>query len=255
MSTGTSGAGRNRRARQFQGLRSIAVLVVVAFHVGTTPRWLHRCRRVLCHIRVRHCGDRSGGGIGPGRVPSSLYFRRFKRLTPGGTALGLVVLVTMVLTFALLPPFDQQQNAAKTGLGAMLLAANVVIATTTGGYFGAPAEANPLLNTWSLSVEEQFYLVFPALLVLSWIAARRTTKGRWASLVVIGLLDRGFAWARGVRIECPCTGPWCAGPGLLQPPDASLGVWRWCAARTHCRQLAGPGYSGAHAYEVGPDWP
>ena len=125
----------------------------------------------------------------------------------------------------------------------MLLAANVVIATTTGGYFGAPAEANPLLNTWSLSVEEQFCLVFPALLVLSWIAARRTTKGRWASLVVIGLLtaaslglavfgssalapDRG---ALALGFYSPLTRAWEFGAGALLALTAAdwraRGIW------------------------------
>ena len=62
---------------------------------------------------------------------------------------------------------------AATGIGAMLLAANAVISSITGGYFDAAAETNPLLHTWSLSVEEQFYLAFPAILAIGWVIARR----------------------------------------------------------------------------------
>jgi peptidoglycan/LPS O-acetylase OafA/YrhL len=84
------------------------------------------------------------------------------------------VTVTLIASFLLLSPFGQQQTAASTGLGAMLLSANLVIARATGGYFNPPAETNPLLNTWSLSVEEQFYLIFPAVLLLGWQLTRRT---------------------------------------------------------------------------------
>jgi hypothetical protein len=56
----------------------------------------------------------------------------------------------------------------------MLLSANVVILRTVGGYFDALAASNPLLHTWSLSVEEQFYLVFPlAVLFAAWWGRRR----------------------------------------------------------------------------------
>jgi peptidoglycan/LPS O-acetylase OafA/YrhL len=112
------------------------------------------------------------------------YLRRFKRLTP---ALALTLSFTAVAGVFLLSPFGSQQTTAKTALGAVLLSANFVIARTTGGYFDAPAETNPLLNTWSLSVEEQFYLAFPALLGLAWSWGRR--RGRTnAALIAIGII-------------------------------------------------------------------
>ena len=52
------------------------------------------------------------------------------------------------------------------GLGALLLAANFAIDAVSGGYFDTPAKLAPLTHTWSLSVEEQFYLVFPFVLLL-----------------------------------------------------------------------------------------
>ncbi len=162
-----------------QGLRAVAVLAVIAFHAGlpvpggfvgvdiffvisgfVITAMLHREWLVSGKIRFRR-----------------FYARRFKRLTP---ALALMVAVTMLLSIPLLSPIGTQQIAAKTGVGAMLLVANFVIATATGGYFEPAAELNPLLNTWSLSVEEQFYLGFPALLVLGWWLAR---KIRWAKAI------------------------------------------------------------------------
>ena len=89
---------------------------------------------------------------------------------------------------AILSPLGSQQDAAKTGLGAMLLVANWVIAGTTGGYFDAPAETNPLLHTWTLSVEEQFYLVFPAVLASGWCWHREPARLKQAPIVIVGLI-------------------------------------------------------------------
>ena len=80
----------------------------------------------------------------------SFYLRRFKRLAP-----ALAVMTTAVVLFSTLAlsPLGPLHVVAQTALGAALLCANLVIARTTGGYFDPPAERNPLLNTWSLSVE------------------------------------------------------------------------------------------------------
>lgn len=75
------------------------------------------------------------------------YVRRFQRLTP---ALALMVAVTLCASAVLLSPLGPQETAAQTAIGAMLLVANFVIVRTTGGYFHAEADLNPLLNTWSL---------------------------------------------------------------------------------------------------------
>ena len=88
----------------------------------------------------------------------------------------------------MLSPFGPQQNAADTAGGAMLLVANWVIAGATNGYFDPSAETNPLLNTWTLSVEEQFYLAFPAILALGWLLARRVSRLKHAAVAIVGLV-------------------------------------------------------------------
>lgn len=161
----------NRRP-DIQGLRAVAVLMVVAFHAGLPVPGGFVGVDVFFVISgfvitaMLHREWQSTGGIRFGRF----YLRRFKRLTP---ALALMVAVTMTIAAFVLSPLGPQQTAAATAIGAMFVVANFVIARTTGGYFDASAELNPLLNTWSLSVEEQFYLLFPAILALGWLLARR----------------------------------------------------------------------------------
>lgn len=195
---------RNRRL-DIQGLRAVAVLMVVAFHAGLpmpggfagVDVFFVISGFVITAMLMREWY--STGRIRLGRF----YVRRFKRLTP---ALALTVGVVMVASFLLLSPFGSQQTAAKTAIGAMLLAANVVIARTTGDYFDAPAESNPLLNMWSLSVEEQFYLVFPAVLLIGLLLGRRTRRPELAPIVVVGLagvISLALALAGSIGITIP----------------------------------------------------
>ena len=151
--------------RDIQGLRAVAVIAVIVFHLGAplpggfvgVDIFFVVSGFVITAMLMREL-DRTG------RIDlRAFYIRRFKRLTP---ALALVIGVTVAVSLVLLSPLGPVQNAAATGWGAIFLLANLVIDRTTGGYFDKPAESNPLLHTWSLSVEEQFYLVFPMALAL-----------------------------------------------------------------------------------------
>jgi len=195
----------HRRA-DIQGLRAIAVLLVVAFHahlpvpggfVGVDVFFVIS-GFVITAMLMREWATH-------GRLSlRTFYFRRFLRLTP---ALALTVAVVAVISLALQNPFGAQQTAARTGLGAMLLSANFVIGHAAGDYFATDTTTNPLLNTWSLSVEEQFYLIFPALLAFGWILGR--SKGRHArslsrppvvvvvSLIAIGSFALSMLWTYG----------------------------------------------------------
>lgn len=164
-------ASPGHRRFDIQGLRAIAVLSVVAYHAGLpVPGGFIGVDVffVISGFVITAMLAREWAGNGRIRF-GQFYLRRFKRLTP---ALALMVTVTVIASAVVLSPLGPQQTAARTGIGAILLVANVVIARTTGGYFDAPAETNVLLHTWSLSVEEQFYLAFPLLLVIGWSVAR-----------------------------------------------------------------------------------
>ncbi len=159
-----------------QGLRAIAVVAVVAFHAGLpvpggyvgVDVFFVISGFVITAMLMREHARSGRLSLG------SFYRRRVTRLLP---ALALMVTVTLVLTAILGSPFNgQQEITALTGAGAVLAVANVVLALRTGGYFETPPTANPLLNTWSLSVEEQFYLVFPFVLVVLWWVSRRWAR-------------------------------------------------------------------------------
>ncbi len=126
----------------------------------------------------------------------SFYLRRIRRIMP---PLALMLAVVMLLS-VLLAPIGGQRMTAKTGVAAALLNANTYLARYgAGGYFDVDASLNALLHTWSLSVEEQFYLFFPALIALAWWGARRTgrLKGLYAitaMLVAVGVVSFGLSW-------------------------------------------------------------
>ena len=192
--------------RDIQGLRAVAVLAVVAFHAGLPlPGGFVGVDVffVISGFVITAMLQREQAGTGHIRF-GRFYIRRFKRLTP---ALALMISVTLVASALILSPLRPQQDAAKTGIAAMLLVANFVIAFTTGGYFDTAAELNPLLNTWSLSVEEQFYFIFPALLALGWFLGQRRRLGS-APIVLVGLLAAASLCLAIWGEEQPSGAPW-----------------------------------------------
>lgn len=203
---------QSHRRRDIQGLRAIAVLIVVAFHaglplpggfVGVDVFFVISGFVITAMLRREW--------VTTGRIRlGTFYLRRFKRLAP---AVALVTLVTMALSVLLLSPWGTQQNAAKTGMGAMLGTANFAIAATTGGYFDAPAGTNPLLNLWSLSVEEQFYLLFPIALAIGWLLSRRL-RVKAVPLVLVGAI----AAASGAAMLLGSRGSGMAWAHLLNRP-------------------------------------
>jgi len=92
------------------------------------------------------------------------YFSRILRLLPAFAMMNLVVLVGALLFLS--PNIGVQQQAIKSGFGSILGISNFLIPRLTGGYFDTPSQSNPYLHTWSLSVEEQFYVIFPILMLL-----------------------------------------------------------------------------------------
>ena len=165
------------RRADIQGIRALAVLLVVLFHTGFILEggfigvdvFFVVSGYVITGMLWREAERRGTISLG------NFYKRRFRRLMP---ALSLTLTFTMLIGIFIFSPVGTQETTAQTAIGALLLSANFVIEKISGGYFGVSALSNPLLNTWSLSVEEQFYLVFPLGLLLALFLGRRIHRGR-----------------------------------------------------------------------------
>jgi peptidoglycan/LPS O-acetylase OafA/YrhL len=179
-----------------EALRAVAILLVVAFH---------------CHIE-----ELPGGFIGvdvfyvlsgylitgllvnEAEKTSSIsllqfYARRIRRLLP---ASSLVALVTLIVGALFLAP--QELNlTARAAWANGLYVSNLFFARNSSDYFAARATFNPLLHTWSLAVEEQFYLFWPCLLVLT-LVVWRSRAALTATVVVLTVLSLALSvWLTG----------------------------------------------------------
>ncbi|MEL0628853.1 acyltransferase family protein [Psychromonas aquatilis] len=150
--------------KDISGLRAIAVLLVIFFHIGIE--------------------EIPGGFIGvdvffvlSGFLITSIiyrdllndkftyhefYLRRIRRIVP---VLLFVIILTCIAAWFVMFPEDYIRLTQSAGLSFLSLS-NFYFNNITDGYWGVKAESIPLLHTWSLSVEEQFYIIWPATMLL-----------------------------------------------------------------------------------------
>lgn len=163
----------NRRA-DIQGLRALAVLSVVAFHVR--PAWLPGgFAGVDVFFVISGYLITSGllRDAHAGRVRLTAFWgRRIRRLMPAATLVITVTLLAsaVVLPVALRAEYARQATASALSMENWLLAANSV------SYLHATALPSPFQHFWSLSVEEQFYVVWPLAVALVAFAAVRLRR-------------------------------------------------------------------------------
>ncbi|WP_397543947.1 SGNH hydrolase domain-containing protein [Roseovarius salis] len=160
---------------ELDGVRAIAVLSVVLFHVGYPDMkggyvgvdvFFVLSGYLICgqtYMRLER-GDYS---------VTEFFARRIRRLS---TAYFLCFLVTALVANAYFLR-SEMQVVADGFLGSVTFTNNFNL-MSSAGYFAAPAHENPFLHTWSLSIEEQFYIVLPMLILLT-----RRSRGAFAGLL------------------------------------------------------------------------
>ncbi len=121
---------------------------------------------------------------------ADFYMRRFRRILPAST---LVILVTVVMAYVALGPVGGS-STADAGRWAAAFLANVHYARVGTDYFASLAPPSPLLNYWSLAVEEQFYLVYPSLFFLAVRSrGRRVARGGTLGVGLVAIAVASFA--------------------------------------------------------------
>lgn len=182
---------RHSFRRDVQGLRAIAVALVIVFHSGLAPRGGFLGVDVFFVIsgfvigRLLLSEQSRTGRISLGRF----YARRIRRLVPALATMLVFVAVASIV--ALGPVGPLREITRNTGIGAALYVANFAILRYQDvGYFDLGAANNPLLHTWTLGVEEQFYLVFPVfVLVLVVLGRSRPRRMVWIGFAVAAALS------------------------------------------------------------------
>lgn len=162
------------------GLRALAVALVVACHAGLTTFsggfiGVDVFFVISGFVVTRSIAEAQAAGT---FRFGQFYVRRAKRLAP---ALFTMMAVTFAFSAVFLIP-DDAMEVAKNIAYAAGFASNVYLSKMTG-YFAPGADQQPLLHTWSLSVEEQFYLVFPLVMFALRSVSART---KIAALLAIG---------------------------------------------------------------------
>jgi peptidoglycan/LPS O-acetylase OafA/YrhL len=170
------------------GLRAIAVLLVIAYHAGIpglgggfvgVDVFFVISGFLITQLLLAELDQRGKISL------SRFYERRFKRLLP---ALFTVILCTVVISVIFLPGFHDSRKYFASVRWAVGGAANIFFLRNTGGYFDDAKNTMPFLHLWSLGIEEQFYLFWPILLTLVYRHLRKKTVWALSLLIIFSFL-------------------------------------------------------------------
>jgi peptidoglycan/LPS O-acetylase OafA/YrhL len=188
----------DRRFRpDVEGLRAVAVLLVVLYHAGV-PRisggyvgvdvFFVISGFVITGLLLRERHGTSRTSI------LDFYARRCRRILPAAT---LVILVAVLFTYVLVG-FIAGNNVADDGRWAAAFLSNFHFEAVGTNYFTAHLPPSPLQNYWSLSVEEQFYIVYPTLfLLVAGLKGRLSLRVKMA--IALGLIIVASYWLSVVQ--------------------------------------------------------
>ena len=186
--------------REIDGLRAVAVMPVILFHAGFETfsggfigvDVFFVISGYLITSIILHEGSRGQFSL------LDFYERRARRILP---ALFLVMLVSIPFAWAWMLP-HQLKDFGQSVLAAAVFLSNFFFWLETD-YFNDFAETAPLLHIWTLAVEEQYYVLFPLLLMSGWFIAKRfghapDDPGVRKAMIVFFALVALTPWRSGV---------------------------------------------------------
>jgi|TARA_B110000902_G_scaffold239237_1_gene287774 peptidoglycan/LPS O-acetylase OafA/YrhL len=168
---------------EIDGLRAIAVLAVIMFHAGIevlsggfigVDIFFVISGYLITAIIIKSLDSQQFSYL-------NFYARRAKRLLPA----ALVMILTTVLFSALILSPDKYYQLAKSAEFSNLFIANIWFMKHSG-YFDISTQISPLIHMWSLSVEEQFYFIYPFILVCAYKIGK--IKAIYWSIITIVLV-------------------------------------------------------------------
>jgi peptidoglycan/LPS O-acetylase OafA/YrhL len=119
----------------------------------------------------------------------NFYERRARRILP---ALFFVMLVCIPFSWMLMLP-SQMKDFSQSLIAVSLFSSNILF-WRDSGYFEAAADEKPLLHTWSLAVEEQYYLLFPIFLIIAWRFGKNRVFWMIVVMAAVSLLLSEWGW-------------------------------------------------------------
>jgi peptidoglycan/LPS O-acetylase OafA/YrhL len=170
--------------KDIDGLRAIAVLPVIFYHAGFTSFkggflgvdvFFVISGFLITTILLGELNQQKFSIV-------NFYERRARRILP---ALSFVLIVTTLAGYVLMPPFEFKQYAQS--LVAVVAFVSNIFFYLKIDYFSLAAEEMPLLHTWSLAIEEQYYLFFPPLLYLIWKYSKRLILPLFTVIFVVSI--------------------------------------------------------------------
>lgn len=171
------------------GLRAISILMVVGFH-GNIPFFQGGFIGVdvffvISGFLITSLIQKELDATGSINI-FSFWARRVRRLFP---ALIVVIFSTLIISaYLLLPISGEQSGLARSAIASALYVSNIYFSFKQEDYFDNEASTSPLLHTWSLSIEEQFYIFWPLLVLFIGLFSKKFDSNRNNTIIYLLIL-------------------------------------------------------------------